>query len=78
MPTQHVFLPQHLALAIALALGCAELSMAQSVAEEAQPVETTAQAQARLKAFAAAPDTKVEKVIKAQEAPYRWATATTW
>ncbi|WP_323155579.1 autotransporter outer membrane beta-barrel domain-containing protein [Pseudomonas alvandae] len=69
MPTQHVFLPQHLALAIALALGCAELSMAQSVAEEAQPVETTAQAQARLKAFAAAPDTKVEKVIKAQEAP---------
>ncbi|MCL6704771.1 autotransporter outer membrane beta-barrel domain-containing protein [Pseudomonas sp. T1.Ur] len=69
MPTQHVFLPQHLALAIALALGCAELSMAQSVAEEAQPVETTAQAQARLKAFAAAPDTKLEKVFKAQEAP---------
>jgi len=69
MPTQNVFLLQHLALAIALSLGCAELSMAQSVAEEAQPVETTAQAQARLKAFAAAPDTEVERVIKAQEAP---------
>lgn len=69
MSTQHLFLPQHLALAIALALGCAEVSMAQSVAEEAQPVETTAQAQARLKAFMAAPNTNPKKVIELQEAP---------
>ncbi|CAH0128109.1 autotransporter outer membrane beta-barrel domain-containing protein [Pseudomonas brassicacearum] len=69
MPTQHVFLPQHLALAITLALGCAEVSMAQSVAGEARPVETTAKMQARLKAFAATPDTKVERVTEVQEAP---------
>ncbi|WP_434704359.1 autotransporter domain-containing protein [Pseudomonas sp. Z1-12] len=69
MPTQHVFLPQHLALAITLALGCAEVSMAQSVVGEARPVETTAKMQARLKAFAAAPDIKTERVTEAQEAP---------
>lgn len=69
MPIQHLFLPQHLALAIALALGCAEVSMAQSVTEETRTFETTAQMQARLKAFAAAPDTHVEEVIKAQDAP---------
>ncbi|WP_434561556.1 autotransporter outer membrane beta-barrel domain-containing protein [Pseudomonas sp. R1-6] len=43
--------------------------MAQSVTEDARPVETTAKMQARLKAFAAAPDTNIEPVIKAQEAP---------
>lgn len=69
MPIQHLFLPQHLALAIALALGCAEVSMAQSVTEETRTFETTAQMQARLKAFAAAPDTHIEEVIKAQAAP---------
>ncbi|WP_434608767.1 autotransporter domain-containing protein [Pseudomonas sp. D2-30] len=69
MPTQHLFLPHHLALAITLTLGCAEVSMAQSVTEDARPVETTAKMQARLKAFAAAPDTNIEPVIKAQEAP---------
>ncbi len=69
MPTQHVFLPQHLALAITLALGCAEVSMAQSVAGEPHPVETTAKMQARLKAFAATPDTKVKRVTEVQEAP---------
>ncbi|WP_411385994.1 autotransporter domain-containing protein [Pseudomonas sp. MPB03] len=69
MPTQHVFLPQHLALAITLALGCAEVSMAQSVTGEARPVETTAKMQARLKTFAAAPDTKIERVTEVQEAP---------
>ncbi|KKA07898.1 autotransporter [Pseudomonas ogarae] len=69
MPTQHPFLPQHLALAIALALGCAEVSMAQSVAEKTRPFETTAEMQARLKVFAAAPDTNIQRVIKVQEAP---------
>ncbi|MBC3373060.1 autotransporter outer membrane beta-barrel domain-containing protein [Pseudomonas sp. SWRI92] len=68
MPTQHVYLPHHLALAIALALGCAEVSMAQSVADQARSVETTAQMQARLKAFATTKDTKIDKVITAQEA----------
>jgi outer membrane autotransporter protein len=69
MPTQHVFLPQHLALAITLALGCAEVSMAQSVVGEARPVETTAKMQARLKAFTAAPDITVKRVTEVQEAP---------
>ncbi|WP_420234976.1 autotransporter outer membrane beta-barrel domain-containing protein [Pseudomonas sp. ABY48] len=69
MPTQHVFLPRHLALAITLALGYAEVSMAQSVAGEARLVETTAKMQARLRAFAATPDTKVKRVTEVQEAP---------
>jgi outer membrane autotransporter protein len=43
--------------------------MAQSVVGEARPVETTAKMQARLKAFAAAPDIKTERVTEAQEAP---------
>ncbi len=68
MPTQHPFLPQHLALAIALALGCAEVSMAQSIVEKTRPFETTAEMQARLKVFAAAPDTNIQRVIKVQEA----------
>jgi outer membrane autotransporter protein len=70
MPTQHVFLPQHLALAIALALGCAELSMAQSITEQPPSVETTAQMQARLKTFMTpSADTKRENVTDAREAP---------
>ncbi|MBC3363569.1 autotransporter outer membrane beta-barrel domain-containing protein [Pseudomonas sp. SWRI154] len=68
MPTQHVYLPHHLALAIALALGCAEVSMAQSVADQARSVETTAQMQARLKAFATTKDTKIDKITTAREA----------
>ncbi|WP_256572553.1 MULTISPECIES: autotransporter domain-containing protein [unclassified Pseudomonas] len=43
--------------------------MAQSVTEQTRPFETTAEMQARLKAFAAAPDTKIDKVIKARETP---------
>ncbi|WP_058544330.1 autotransporter domain-containing protein [Pseudomonas fluorescens] len=69
MPTQHTYLPQHLALAIALVLGCADVSMAQSVAGETRPFETTAEMQSRLKVFAAAPDTNTQRVIKVQEAP---------
>jgi subtilase-type serine protease len=67
MPTQHSFLPQHLALAIALALGCADVSMAQSAAADASAIETTAQMQARLKAFTAASDTKRDTIDKIQE-----------
>ena len=69
MPTQHTYLPQHLALAIALALGCADVSMAQSVAGETHSFETTGEMQARLKVFAAAPDTDTQRVIKIQEVP---------
>ncbi|WLG98512.1 autotransporter domain-containing protein [Pseudomonas sp. FP198] len=68
MPTKHVFLPQHLALAIALALGCVESSIAQSVAGETLPLETTAEMQARLKAFMApTADIKRDNVTTVRE-----------
>ena len=60
MPTQHLYLPQHLALAIALALGCVNVSMAQQPAD----IPTTAERQERLKALAEAPDTKHHNVDK--------------
>lgn len=68
MPTQYLFLPLHLALAIALALGCAEVSMAQ------QPVEifTTAEQQAQLKAFAEAADTKRHNANIARRGGEKW------
>ncbi|SDA60742.1 outer membrane autotransporter barrel domain-containing protein [Pseudomonas sp. NFACC15-1] len=69
MPTQHLFLPQRLALAIALALGCVEVSMAQSVDGPPRPFETTAEMQARLKAFAATPGIHIKRVTNAQEMP---------
>ena len=71
MPIQPVFPPQYLALAIALVLGCADVSMAQSIADDAlpSPPETTAQMQARLKAFASASQTKHEKVTKTLDGP---------
>jgi outer membrane autotransporter protein len=68
MPTKHVFLPQHLALAIALALGCVESSIAQSVAGETRPLETTTEMQARLKAFmASTADIKRDNVTTVRE-----------
>jgi outer membrane autotransporter protein len=71
MPTQHLFLPKNLALAIALVLGCTEVSMAQSVADEVgtSSFESTAQVQTRLKAFANAPQTKHEKITKTFSGP---------
>lgn len=59
MPTQHSYLPQHLALAIALALGSVEVSMAQSPAE----TPTTAEFQERLKALEEATDTKHHSIV---------------
>ena len=50
MSIQHLHPPQHLALAIALALGCADVSMAQPSAD----ILTTAEQQEYLKAFAEA------------------------
>jgi outer membrane autotransporter protein len=68
MPTKHVFLPQHLALATALALGCVESSIAQSVAGETRPLETTTEMQARLKAFMApTADIKRDNVTTVRE-----------
>lgn len=69
MPTQHLFLPQHLALAIALALGCVEVSMAQSVDGPPRPFETTVEMQTRLKTFAATPGINIKRVTNAQEMP---------
>ncbi|TWC14511.1 MULTISPECIES: autotransporter domain-containing protein [unclassified Pseudomonas] len=71
MPIQHVFPPQYLALAIALVLGCADVSMAQSIVDDAlpSPPETTLQVQARLKAFANAPQTIPTKVTKTLNGP---------
>lgn len=64
MPIQHLYPPQHLALAIALALGCADISLAQHHDNAPTPTETTAEWQARLKAFAKATDTDEFKVKK--------------
>lgn len=71
MPIQHVFPPQYLALAIALVLGCADVSMAQPMVDDApaSPPETTAQMQARLKTFASAPQTRHTKVTKTLNGP---------
>ncbi|MBA1378646.1 autotransporter outer membrane beta-barrel domain-containing protein, partial [Pseudomonas brassicacearum subsp. neoaurantiaca] len=69
MPTQHLYLPQHLALAIALALGCVEVSMAQPAAGEIKAFETTAQMQARLDAFMTATGTERYDITKPQDSP---------
>lgn len=80
MPIQHLYPPQHLTLATALIIGCTNVSMAQSVVDEAlpSPLETTAQAQARLKAFASAPQTKHEKITKTFNGPLVKGSADDW
>ncbi|MGL6243875.1 autotransporter outer membrane beta-barrel domain-containing protein [Pseudomonas sp.] len=59
MPVQHKFRPQHLALAIALALGCTEISLAQQSSADtlAPAVETPDQLLAALEAFIIDPGT---------------------
>ncbi|WP_338474056.1 autotransporter domain-containing protein [Pseudomonas sp. MS646] len=66
MPIQPLYAPHCLALAIALALGHADVSMAQSTAKGvASPAsETAAQMQARLKAFAHAPLIQRDKITQ--------------
>jgi subtilase-type serine protease len=77
MSDQHKFRPQHLALAIALALGCAEFSNAQELpahTEPAAPAEVTEQPNAelksdplaRLQAFIKAEDTVTEEINSPQ------------
>ncbi|TBN50166.1 autotransporter domain-containing protein [Pseudomonas sp. BGI-2] len=59
MPVQHKFRPQHLALAVALAIGCTEISLAQQISAEtiAPAAETPDQLIAALEAFIIDPDT---------------------
>ena len=68
MSIQHLYPPQHLALAIALVLGCADVSMAQ------QPADflTTAEQQERLKAFAEATDTKQQNANTSRKGDAKW------
>ncbi|WP_414705498.1 autotransporter domain-containing protein [Pseudomonas sp.] len=68
MSIQHLYPPQHLALAVALALGCADISMAQQPAE----IPTTAEQQERLKAFAEATDTKQQNANTSRKGDAKW------
>ncbi|WP_223489235.1 autotransporter domain-containing protein [Pseudomonas sp. A-RE-19] len=64
MLAQHKFRPQHLTLAIALALGCADLAMAQQVSSDTPP-ETPEDLIATLDAFISHSDTTKTRVNKA-------------
>lgn len=68
MPIRHSYPPRHLALAIALALGCANVSMAQQPAH----IPTTAEQQERLKAFAEAVDTKKQNANISRKGGEKW------
>jgi outer membrane autotransporter protein len=69
MPVQHKFRPQHLALAIALALGCTEISLAQQSSVDAPPssTETPEQLIAALDAFINDPATLPHTINKAAD-----------
>lgn len=69
MPVQHKFRPQHLALAIALALGCTEISLAQQSSVDAPPssTETPEQLIAALDAFINDPATLGHPINKAAD-----------
>jgi outer membrane autotransporter protein len=69
MPVQHKFRPQHLALAIALALGCTEISIAQQVSAEtiAPSAETPDQLLVALETFIIDPDTIKIPIRKAAD-----------
>jgi hypothetical protein len=69
MPVQHKYRPKHLALAVALALGCAEFSMAQQVSiDDSIPSDATPeQLIAALDAFINDPGTN-----KSHQQSSRW------
>ncbi|WP_454877083.1 autotransporter outer membrane beta-barrel domain-containing protein [Pseudomonas farris] len=69
MPVQHKYRLQHLALAIALALGCAEFSMAQQISTDtaAPPIESPEQLMAALGAFINDPATNKTTINKAAD-----------
>ncbi|MFJ7109306.1 autotransporter domain-containing protein [Pseudomonas sp. NPDC098740] len=73
MPVQHKYRPQHLALAIALALGCAEFSMAQQISADttAPPIESPEQLMAALDAFINDPATNKTTINKAADGTNR-------
>ncbi|VII93536.1 hypothetical protein [Pseudomonas sp. FG-3G] len=74
MSIQHLHPPQHLALAIALALGCADVSMAQPSAD----ILTTAEQQEHLKAFAEAKDTKRQNANASRKGDAKWTGKNDW
>lgn len=74
MSIQHLHPPQHLALAIALALGCADVSMAQPSAD----ILTTAEQQEHLKAFAEAKDTKRQNANTSRKGDAKWTGKNDW
>ncbi|MHC8289865.1 autotransporter outer membrane beta-barrel domain-containing protein [Pseudomonas sp. XS1P51] len=69
MPAQHKYRPKHLALAIALALGCAEFTIADETLADASPapVETPEGLIAKLDAFISATDTHTSPIKKAAD-----------
>ncbi|WP_027926275.1 autotransporter outer membrane beta-barrel domain-containing protein [Pseudomonas sp. URMO17WK12:I12] len=68
MSVQHKYRPHHLALAIALALGCTEIFAQQSPAESTLPaLETPDQVLAALDAFIKDPDTKKTTIGNAED-----------
>ncbi|QKJ33623.1 autotransporter domain-containing protein [Pseudomonas sp. MPDS] len=74
MSIQHLHPPQHLALAIALALGCADVSMAQPSAD----ILTTAEQQGHLRAFAEAKDTKRQNANTSRKGDAKWTGKNDW
>lgn len=74
MSIQHLHPPQHLALAIALALGCADVSMAQPSAD----ILTTAEQQEHLRAFAEAKDTKRQNANTSRKGDAKWTGKNDW
>jgi outer membrane autotransporter protein len=73
MPVQHKYRPKHLALAVALALGCAEFSMAQQVSiDDSIPSDATPeQLIAVLDAFINDPGTNKSTINKAADGSNR-------
>lgn len=69
MPVQHKYRPKHLALAIALAVGCAEISLAQQVSIDTSiaPDATPEQLMAALDAFINDPTTDKQTIGKAAD-----------
>ncbi|MCE6977678.1 autotransporter domain-containing protein [Pseudomonas frederiksbergensis] len=64
MPVQHKYRPHHLALAIALALGCADFAIAQQIPEAPTPFETPDDLIVTLDAFISDPGTVRTTVAK--------------
>jgi outer membrane autotransporter protein len=64
MPVQHTYRPKHLALAIAITVGCAEISLAETLAE---PLAATDELITRLDAFISRADIQRTPINKATD-----------